>query len=296
MDKDIFRNYVKNVERRIEPQKVSVAYQGAEFLRKFPLFLQKMIIGSTTKKKSHMGFVVEPWSLFLAYEITEEDIQHCLPDNYELLPTSIFQDSPKKNCAVIGLFNIHTDVFWGSRFEIYIIARNKDTGLASWIIYDYESNTINYDPGQGFLGATLRKSVFTTTHKGEIITELKGRKGNNIIQLTADTKDAKYKELDRQLWIEGNLSIDYSGELGDKNSNLFGIIFDPEEMKEALQINTEKIQFQEMNFGFINRNSVLLEACCFPYAQHMITTIIPKGHEMRNEKDLENKIKEIVES
>lgn len=242
-----------------------------------------------------MGFVVEPWSLFLSYEISQKDVEHFLSANYELLPVSIFADSPKKTCAVMGLFNIHTDVFWGSRFEIYVIARNKDTNLASWIIYDYESNTINYDPGKGFLSPTLQNSVFTTTHKGEIITDIKSLKSNNSIKLTAEIKKAKAKALDKQLWIEGNLSIDYSGEMGDKASDPFGLIFDPEEMKEALLIETKNIEIEDMNFGFLNKDSTLLEACVFPYAQHFITTTIPRGHEMKNESDLEDKIKEIAE-
>lgn len=295
MDSTLFRKYVKNVEKRIEPKKVSMAYQGAEFLKKLPLFIQKKIIGSGTQKDPYMGFVVEPWSLFLSYEISQKDVEHFLPANYELLPVSIFADSPKKTCAVMGLFNIHTDVFWGSRFEIYVIARNKDTNLASWIIYDYESNTINYDPGKGFLSPTLQSSVFTTTHKGEIITDIKSLKSNNAIKLTADIKKTKAKALDKQLWIEGNLSIDYSGEMGDKASDPFGLIFDPEEMKEALLIETKNIEIEDMNFGFLNKDSTLLEACVFPYAQHFITTTIPRGHEMKNESDLEDKIKEIAE-
>jgi len=101
--------------------------------------------------------------------------------------------------------------------------------------------------------------------------------------------------LDKQLWIEGNLSVDYSGELGDESSVPFGLIFDPEEMKGTMEIKPDNISIEKLNFGFINKDSTLLEACCFPYAQHFITTTIPKGHEMKNETDLENKIREIAE-
>ncbi|HPX25704.1 MAG TPA: hypothetical protein PLG87_02775 [Treponemataceae bacterium] len=295
MDQHVFRKYVKNVEQRIEPKNVSAAFQGAEMLRKLPFFIQKLIMKSVTKKDPYMGFVVEPWSLFLSYEITHKDVEHFLPKNYELLPSSIFEESPKKHCAIIGLFNIHTDVFWGSRFEIYVIARNKDTNLATWIIYDYESNTINFDPGEGFIAPTLSKSVFTSTHNGEIITDFENVKTSNCIRLCADIKNTKFKPLDKQLWIEGNLSVDYSGELGDESSVPFGLIFDPEEMKGTMEIKPDNISIEKLNFGFINKDSTLLEACCFPYAQHFITTTIPKGHEMKNETDLENKIREIAE-
>jgi hypothetical protein len=36
------------------------------------------------------------------------------------------------------------------------------------------------------------------------------------------------------------------------------------------------------------------EACCFPFAQHYLTTVFPEGHSMRDENDLYNKINEII--
>jgi len=81
MDQHVFRKYVKNVEQRIEPKNVSAAFQGAEMLRKLPFFIQKLIMKSVTKKDPYMGFVVEPWSLFLSYEITHKDVEHFLPKN-----------------------------------------------------------------------------------------------------------------------------------------------------------------------------------------------------------------------
>lgn len=50
MDSTLFRKYVKNVEKRIEPKKVSIAYQGAEFLKKLPLFIQKRLLEAALKK------------------------------------------------------------------------------------------------------------------------------------------------------------------------------------------------------------------------------------------------------
>jgi len=50
MDSTLFRKYVKNVEKRIEPKKVSMAYQGAEFLKKLPLFIQKKLLEAAHKK------------------------------------------------------------------------------------------------------------------------------------------------------------------------------------------------------------------------------------------------------
>ena len=36
-------------------------------------------------------------------------------------------------------------MFWGCRVELYLVAENTRTGMLTWVICDYESNTINYD-------------------------------------------------------------------------------------------------------------------------------------------------------
>ena len=72
-------------------------------------------------------------------------------------------------CGILGAFNVHTSVFWGSRVELYVIARNTRTGMLSWIICDYESNTISYGPGQGFSTSSTSRAVVTTSHAGEVI-------------------------------------------------------------------------------------------------------------------------------
>ena len=53
--------------------------------------------------------------------------------------------------------------------ELYLIAENTATGMLTWVIVDYESDTINYGPGEGFTGATTDRSVITTTHAGDVL-------------------------------------------------------------------------------------------------------------------------------
>ncbi len=241
-----------------------------------------------------MGFVVEPYSLFLAYEVNDDDVKKYIPNEYELLPTSIFENESRKKCAIVGCFNVHTSVFWGSRFELYVIARNKKNNLLSWIICDYESNTINYDPCKGFMGPTLDSCVYTTTHSGNIICDIASAKSKNRIDLDVDINNTSCIELNKQLWIEGNLSIDYSGELSNKGNDPFGLIFDPAEMNCAQLIETKGIHIHNLEFGFITKGMKPFAVCCFQYAQHYITTVFQKGNELKNEEDLENRIEEIV--
>jgi hypothetical protein len=294
MKKEDTQRYIKDVENRITPGKVATVYQGAELLRKLPLFIQKKIITKSSKADPYMGFVVEPYSLFLAYEVDESLIGEYLPAEYELEPVSIFDNTVEKKCAIIGCFNVHTSVFWGSRFELYLIARNKKTGLVSWLICDYESNTINYDPGKGFLSPTLKRCIYTTSYDGELICDIESKKSKNKIKLIADIKRFSCIELNKKLWIEGNLSIDYSGELDNSGNDPFGLIFDPNEMKCAQLLRKEDIEIENIDFLFIDKSMGPFEACCFQYAQHYITTIFPRGHEMKDESDLENRIKEII--
>ncbi len=261
---------------------------------KLPNFIQQFIVNLNSKKNEYMGFVVEPYSFFLAYEITEDMVKGYIPENYELVPISIFDKSPKKLCAIVGCFNVHTSVFWGSRFELYIIAKNKKNNLVSWLICDYESNTFNYDPGKGFLTSTLSKSVFTTSYDGNIICDIESKKSNTKINVIVDVNNHNCINLNQKLWIEGNLSVDYSGELDNKGNDPFGLIFDPMEMKCAQHINVDEIQIKQLDFGFVKSDMKPYESCCFPFAQHYITTVFPEGNLMKDEQDLYNKINEII--
>ncbi|AFA47685.1 hypothetical protein [Acetobacterium woodii] len=291
---NVILKFIKDTEKKITPDGIAMTFNNAQKLMKLPRFLQNLIIKQNTKTNQYMGFVVEPYSLFLAYEITEELVKDFLPDTYELIPISIFDQSDKKLCGIIGCFNVHTSVFWGSRFELYVIAKNKKTNLISWLICDYESNTFHYDPGKGFLPSTLQKSVFTTAYDGNIICDIESKKKHTKIDLMVDVNQHNCVGLNQRLWIEGNLSIDYTGALDNNGIDPFGLIFDPMEMKCAQHIETNKIAINHLEFGFITADMKPYEVCCFPFAQHYITTVFPEGHMMKNEKDLYARISELV--
>jgi len=294
MDYNQTRQYIVNVENRITPAGIVNVYQGAQLLKKIPRFLQNKIIEKNSQKNPYMGFVVEPYSFFMAYEVNEDLVKEFLPENYELIPISLFENSIARKCAILGCFNVKTSVFSGTRFELYLIAKNKKTNLVSWLMCDYESNTINYDPGKGFLSPTLNRCVYTTSYNGEIICNIESKKSKNLINMFIDIKEFNCIELNKKLWIEGNLSIDYSGELDNAGNAPFGLIFDPNEMKCAQLIKNDKVQINKLKFSFIDESMKPFETCCFQYAQHYITTIFPKGHEIKNEIDLENKISDIL--
>ena len=229
--------YIKETERMVDPEKVAAVNRGSAMLRRLPRTLQRRIAASGAKNNSYMGFVVEPYAFFMSHEITDlSAARDQLPPDYEIVPSAMFTGTAPRPTVILGAFNVHTSVFWGSRVETYLIARNTRTGLLSWIIIDYQTNTNSYDPGQGFTGPNAARSVVTTSFRGEVIVDVENGADHRRLALTADLENGRMKKLNRDLWIEGNLSVDYGGELAADGGEPFGLIFDPGERARAMEL------------------------------------------------------------
>jgi hypothetical protein len=184
LEPSVLRRFVELTELKVSPKDVAKLYARAEMLARLPLSLQRWIVGRAGGDP-YMGFVVEPYCLFLAYEIDDLDAaRRQLPPEYTLVPTSMFADGQPRHCAILGAFNLHASVFWGSRIELYLIAEHTATGMLTWIICDYESNTINYDPGEGFSGATTSRAIITTSHAGDVIVDVRSKDRANQVTAT----------------------------------------------------------------------------------------------------------------
>lgn len=285
------RRFVTNTEDRVSPKAVGALYGRAEMLARMPLGLQRWIV-SHARGEELMGFVVEPYCFFLSYEITDEDAAaRMLPPDYRLVETAMFADEKPRLCAILGAFTIHTSVFWGARVELYLIAENTRTGMLTWVICDYESNTINYDPGEGFSAATTSRAVITTSHAGEVIIDVRSKERPQALELTASVPAGAMSALEQRLWIEGNLSVDYGGRLMHAGSDPFGLIFDPGEMTQALRIPLDAVEVHSNTFGTRFRADEPFEAACFPYAQHFLTTSYPQPSAIRDQAALEEAVR-----
>jgi len=293
MKKEDLRRFIKTTEMMVVPAKVASVTQGSGMLRRLPLRLQKYISERGARSNPYMSFIVEPYAMFLSFEIMDtKAAEQFLPPNYRLVPSAMFSDTSKRPCAIVGAFNVHTSVFWGSRVEYYLVAENSETGLLSWIIIEYESNTHSYDPSQGFIGPSTSHSVVTTSYLGEIIVDIISAKTDNGLTLIADLNNGVLSELDQRLWVEGNLSVDYGGEL-QQCTKPFSLVFDPKEMTQALKLPLEDISLCTNTFGSGILDPIPFEAACFPYAQHFVTTSVPTATSMRTAEDLENAVNEI---
>jgi hypothetical protein len=285
------REFVTQTERRVSPKEVAKLYARAEMLAKLPLPAQRWIVAHAGGDP-HVGFVVEPYCLFLAYEIDDlAAARRQLPANYELVPTTMFAGGEPRYCSILGAFNVHSSVFWGSRVELYLIAENTTTGMLSWVICDYESNTINYDPGEGFSGATTSHSVITTSHAGDVLVDVRSEERVNHLKVTAALPGASMRALDARLWIDGNLSVDYGGRLMDADSVPFGLIFDPGEMEQALHVPLDAVAVELNTFGAGFLGSAPFEVACFPYAQHFLTTSYPQASPIQDREGLEEAVR-----
>ncbi len=291
MDKLDLHRYIKKTESLVSPKTVGGLYGRAEMLGRLPAGVQRWVVGRAASEDEHIGFVVEPYAFFLSYEITDvEAANRLLPPDYELIPTAMFEGTEPRYAGILAAFNIHTSVFWGNRVELYVIAENKRTGMLSWLICDYESNTISYDPGQGFSGSSTSRSVVTTSHKGEVIVDVASADGRNAIAAVADLDGAAMRPLEQRLWLEGNLSVDYGGRLMDPDSVPFGLIFDPGEVERALEIEPEAVAVEANTFGADYLADEPFEACVFPYAQHFQTTSFPVASPITDREGLERAV------
>jgi hypothetical protein len=293
MNPNELRRFIKVTEKMVIPEKVATITQGSSMLRKLPLRLQRYIVNKGARTNPYMSFVVEPYATFLSFEIKKTaDMERLLPPNYSLFPSAMFNGTPQRPCAIVSAFNVHTSVFWGSRVEFYVIAENCKTGLLSWIISKYESNTHSYDPSQGFIGPSTLHSVITTSYLGEIIIDVASARSTDSLVLVADMKRGELTELDQRLWVEGNLSVDYGGEL-QQSTKPFSLVFDPREMTKALKIPLDDISICANTFGTGSLDTKPFEVACFPYAQHFVTTSVPTATSIRTADDLEHAVNEI---
>ncbi|MBY9017080.1 MAG: hypothetical protein KGD68_15430 [Candidatus Lokiarchaeota archaeon] len=268
----------------------------SSFSKSLPKKIQHKFTQSGKKRIPYMGFVVDPYSVFLSFKIKNTSAaQEMLPDGYELAEASLFKNDAKFPMAIASVFTARTSGFIGMRLEFYIIARNKETGLLSWIICDYETNTNSYDPKNGFCGYTCDPAVFTTTYFGELLVDIKNHTNNKEFIVSVDLEKGDLRELEESLWIEGNLIVDYGGELKSDFSEPFSLLFDPDMVKEAVNIPLEHISLKANSYlGNIIDPVKPVNALIFPYSQHFIIKQDLEKYAVKNQKDLDLQIKSFL--
>ena len=298
MNEEEKRIFIKKIESLVKPQDVTAISFLSSFSESLPKKTQHKFSQSGKEKVPFMGFIVDPYSLFLFFKITNTSAaQEMLPDGYELAEASIYKNDVKFPMAIASVFTARTSGFIGMRVEFYIIARNKESGLLSWIICDYETNTNSYDPKNGFCGYTCDPAVYTTTYSGEILVDVKNPTKNKEFVVLVDLEKGDSRELDESLWIEGNLVVDYGGEIKSEFSEPFSLIFDIDMVKEAINIPLEHISIKANSYlsNIINPLKPV-NALIFPYSQHFFIKQDLQKFTVKNQKDLDVQIKAFLNS
>ena len=281
-------SFSEEVERLVNPISVGSLHFIQMFNKLLPKAIQRRLVSSSSKKIPFMGFVVEPYSFFLCYEIADANkAKALLPDNFELVKTSIFQDDDPKYYCIFGCFRAHTSAFWGVRNEFYVIAEDKKTGLLSWIIIDYDTDTISYDSQNGLRSPNCDSAILTTDYTGSIIANIKNNDQSRGLEFNATLDKGGMKKLNQRLWLEGNLSIGYGRVLSQNNADIFSLKFQPGEVAQALDIPLQNLNISTNSWYPGLFKSAPARAVCFPYAQHFVSDSPGHTSKLQNEDQLQ---------
>jgi hypothetical protein len=289
--------FIKGVERLINPMEVSSLLFLQKLKKLLPLFILNRLLLRASKNTPHIGFVIEPYSLFLFFKLRDlEYARSMLPDRYTLAPTKLFADDEPDYYMGLGNLGTRASTFWGTRQECYLIATDKKTGLLSFIFIDIFSNTIIARPSKAIADPNCKKAIFTTSSKGEVYLDIEEEKTGRTFMLTGSIKKGKIRKLDQRLWVMGNTSIGHSKKLAYGEDKPFSVIFDPAEVEEALDIPPEEFQIIENTLFPGLADPEIHTAVCFPYAQHYIADSPGCYTTIRDMDDLIGKYNELADS
>jgi hypothetical protein len=289
--------FIKGVECLINPMEVSNLLFFQKLKRLLPTPIMKLLLYRASKNTPYIGFVIDPYCLFLFSRINNiEYAKSLLPDRYELAKTRLFTDDEPDYYMGIGNFNTRASTFWGTRQETYLIATDKKTGLLSFIFIDILSNTIIALPTKGIADPNCKRAIFTTNAKGEVFLEIQENKTNRKLILTGSIKRGKMRILDQDLWLMGNASIGHCKKFVNGDDKPFAVIFDPAEVSEALDIPPEDIHITENTLFPGLAHPEICRAICFPFAQHYIADSPGCYTTVKDREDMISKYNQIAEA
>ena len=279
--------FIKLVESLIHPAEVCDLFFLQRFKSLLPNSLFKRMLAKTSKKTPHIGFVIEPYALFMFFRLKDVDAARALlPDRYQLMKSAVFADEEPEYFLGMGIFNTKASTFWGTRLEAYLVARDTETGLVSWIFIDIISDTLIALPTVGVADPNSKRTIYTTSSRGDVFLDItEGRSGRRL-HVKGNISRGVRRSLDQPLWVLGNTSIAHSRELAGNSEDPFAVVFDPAEVETAMDIPLEDIHTRENSLfpGLAEREPC--KVLCFPYAQHYIADSPGCRTRIRNERDM----------
>lgn len=287
--------FIKRVESLIETGEVCDLYFIQRFKKLLPPGLFKKMLYKAAKKFPQIGFVIEPYSIFLFFKLKDLDrARALLPPRYELIKSRIVEGEEPDYYHGMGILSTRGSTFWGTRLESYLIARDRETGLVSWIFIDIVSDAIIAIPKTGVADPNSKRAIFTTSSKGEFFVDIAEDKTGRRLRLRGNMGRGVRKVPDQPLWIGGNTSIAYTEKLSGGDQEPFAVIFDPVEVAWTQEIPVEDVRIEENGISPDFAEPELRKALCFPFAQHYIADSPGCRTYVRDEEDMVEKYEEIA--
>lgn len=287
-------DFIKKVEQMIKPKDIATLQSLAPFTKLIPKKIQNRIITTSADKNPYMGFVVEPYSVFLCYELKDLDwAKNMIPENFELMETTVFSEDEPKHYIIFSCFNVHTSAFWGTRLEVNLIARNKNNNLLSWVIIDYDTNTLSHDLAKGLIESTTEKAFVTTDFDGNILVDIENPEKKRALAFDCSTAHSESKNLNPQLWLEGNLSVAYGKEISRNSGGVFSLKFDPKEVEKGCRLPLEQVRVSQNTWYEGLFHSIPDEVVYFPYAQHYLSDSPGHSSAIKSEADMVEQMQQL---
>ncbi len=279
--------FITLVESLIDPAEVCDLYFFQRFKSLLPRSLFKRMLERTSRKTPYMGFVIEPYALFMFFRLKDvERARALLPDRYQLIKSAVFAGEEPDHYLGMGIFNTKASTFWGTRLESYLIAKDRETGLVSWIFIDIISDTLIALPSAGVADRNSRRAIYTTSSKGDVILDIKEARSGRRLHLKGNISRGIRRDLDQPLWVLGNTSIAHSRELAGSKEDPFAVIFDPAEVKAAMDIPLDDVSMRENSLFPGLAEPEPCKVLCFPYAQHYIADSPGCRTAIKSERDM----------
>ncbi len=287
--------FIRLVENLIDPAEVCDLYFFQRFKSLLPRPVFRKLLVRTSRKTPYMGFVIEPYALFLFFRLQDIDrARALLPDRYELVESAVFAGEDPAHHVGMGIFNTKASTFWGTRLETYLVARDRETGLVSWIFIDIISDTLIALPTHGVADRNSRRAIYTTSSKGDILLDIREDRSGRRLHLKGNISRGARRLLDQPLWVLGNTSIAHSRELAGTHEEPFAVIFDPAEVESAMDIPLDDVRLRENTLfpGLAEREPC--KVLCFPFAQHYVADSPGCRTSIRNERDMEENYRRLA--
>lgn len=289
-----FKDFAKGVERLVAPVSVGTIHFMQGFMNLLPISVQNKLMENTSKSVPRMGFVVEPYSFFIFYEITDiKAAQKLLPEHFVVEKTAVFDSDEPKYYCILGVFKAHTSAFWGTRLEFYVVSRDTRSNLLTWSIIDYDTNSISHDKKYGLRSPTSSDAVLTINHQGVLYGDIRRDDSSRQLVFDANVTAGRMKNLDQRLWLEGNLSVGYGAELSDNSSDTFSLKFHPEEVERALEIPRSSFTLEENTWYREILAETPTHLVCFPYAQHFLSDSPGVTSSLKTRDELERAVNSV---